>query len=167
MSSFLDTCFLEDKVYNFVANRYEVLVMKKLFILVCLFITCNFLFSEDLKGQILPFNETANEEIYVINNTFDIEAFKIYVHTKNGKAFHFNGFAANYTSTEEGWKYLTKTPLLKNRDKWKSSSDFDILELSDYICIESKSGKKYNYTFETKHDKLYITVDVFREGDDW
>jgi hypothetical protein len=52
-------------------------------------------------------------------------------------------------------------------EKWKSSSDFEVLELSDYICIESKSGRKYNYTFATKHDKLYITVNKFQEGDDW
>ncbi len=142
--------------------------MKRFLILICLLLACNLLFAEnDLKGQIFLFNEKANEEIIVINNTPRKEAFKIYVHTRNASAFHFNGFAANYTSTEEGWQFVTKTPEIKNKEKWKSSSDFEILELSDYICIESKSGKKYNYTFETKHDKLYITVSEFKEGDDW
>ena len=141
--------------------------MKKLFIILVVLLCASGLFAEDLKGQIFTFNEDANEEIIVINTTFKKEAFKIYVHTKNASAFHFNGFAANYTSTEEGWQFLAKTPELKNKEKWKSSSDFEILELSDYICIESKSGNKYNYTFETKHDKLYITVSEYKEGDDW
>ena len=142
--------------------------MKRIILFLLIALSVSGLFAEEeLKGQIMPFNEEANEEIIVTNTTLWKEAFKIYVHTKNGHAFHFNGFAANYTSTEEGWKFLVKTPELKNKEKWKSSSDFDILELSDYICIESKSGRKYNYTFETKHDKLYITVDVFKEGDDW
>ena len=142
--------------------------MKKLFILVLLtFVSFNLFAEEDLKGQIFPFNEKANEEIIVTNTTFNKDAFKIYVHTKSGHAFHFNGFYVNYTSTEEGWQFLAKTPEIKNMEKWKSTNDFEVLELSDYICIESKSGRKYNYIFETKHDKLYITVDVFKEGDDW
>jgi hypothetical protein len=141
--------------------------MKKLFIVLIVLLSASGLFTEDLKGQILSFNEDANEEIIVLNTTFDKEAFKIYVHTKKGSVQHFNAFVSNYTSTEEGWQFLTKTPELKNKEKWKSSSDFEVLELSDYICIESKSGKKYNYTFETKHDKLYITVSTYREGDDW
>ena len=141
--------------------------MKKLFLIFLLtFVSLN-LFSQELKGQIFPFNEKANEEIIITNHTFWREAFKIYVHTKNASAFHFNGFAANYTSTEEGWQFLAKTPEIKNMEKWKSPNDFEVLELSDYICIESKSGRKYNYVFETKHDKLYITVDVFKDGDDW
>ena len=144
--------------------------MKRFIVLTCLLLACNLLFAEEeknLKGQIMLFNEKANEEIIITNNTFFKDAFKIYVHTKNGSAFHFNGFYANYTSTEEGWQFLVKTTEIKNREKWKSSTDFEVLELSDYICIESKSGRKYNYTFETKHDKLYITVDKFQEGDDW
>ena len=141
--------------------------MKKI-IFVLAVLLCSGLFAEeDLKGQIFSFNEDANEEIIVINNSPRKEAFKIYVHTKDGHTFHFNGFVANYTSTEEGWNFLTKTPDIKCREKWKSSSDFEVLELSDYICIESKSGNKYNYTFETKHDKLYITVSDYKEGDDW
>lgn len=144
--------------------------MKRLFLLFILILSASGLFAEEeknLKGQIMLFNEKANEEIIITNNTFFKDAFKIYVHTKNGSAFHFNGFYANYTSTEEGWQFLVKTTEIKNREKWKSSTDFEVLELSDYICIESKSGRKYNYTFETKHDKLYITVDKFQEGDDW
>ena len=142
--------------------------MKRFLILICLLFACNLLFAEeDLKGQIFSFNEDANEEIIVINNSPRKEAFKIYVHTKKGSAFHFNGFVSNYTSTEEGWNFLTKTPDIKCREKWKSSNDFEVLELSDYICIESKSGNKYNYEFETKHDKLYITVSEYKEGDDW
>lgn len=141
--------------------------MKKLFLIFLLTLVSFGLFAQELKGQVFPFNEEANEEIIIKNTTFNKDAFKIYVHTKSGTAFHFNGFTANYTSTEEGWQFITKTPELKNRDIWKSSSDFKILELSDYICIESKSGRKYNYTFETKHDKLYITVSTFKEGDDW
>lgn len=140
--------------------------MRKI-IFVLAVLLCSGLFAEDLKGQIFPFNEKANEEIIITNHTFWREAFKIYVHTKNASAFHFNGFAANYTSTEEGWQFLAKTPEIKNMEKWKSPNDFEVLELSDYICIESKSGRKYNYIFETKHDKLYITVDVFKDGDDW
>ena len=142
--------------------------MKKLFLIfLLLFINLGLFAEEELKGQVFPFNEKANEEIIITNKSFCKDAFKIYVHTKSGHSFRFNGFYANYASTEEGWKFLTKTPEIKNNDKWKSPSDFEILELSDYICIESKSGRKYNYTFETKHDKLYITVDVFNEGDDW
>lgn len=141
--------------------------MKRFIFLICLLFAGNLLFSQELKGQILPFNEKANEEIIITNNSFNKEAFKIYVHTKSGSAFHFNGFAANYTSTEEGWSFLTKTPEIRHQDKWKSANDFEVLELSDYICIESKSGKKYTYTFETKHDKLYINVTTYSEGDDW
>ena len=142
--------------------------MKRFLLVLLLVLSVSGLFAEEIqKGQIFEFNEAANEEIIITNTTLKKDAFKIYVHTKNGSAFHFNGFAANYTSTEEGWVFLTKTPEIKNKEKWKSSNDFDILELSDYICIESKSGTKYNYTFETKHDKLYITVSDFKEGDDW
>ena len=141
--------------------------MRKI-IFVLAVLLCSGLFAEeDLKGQIFLFNEKANEEIIIVNNSPRKEAFKIYVHTKNASAFHFNGFAANYTSTEEGWQFITKTPYIKQREIWKSSNDFEILELSDYICIESKSGYKYNYEFETKHDKLYITVTYYKEGDDW
>ena len=141
--------------------------MKRI-IFVLAVLLCSGLFAEeDLKGQIFSFNEDATEEIIIINNSPRKEAFKIYVHTKNASAFHFNGFAANYTSTEEGWQFITKTPDIRCREKWKSSNDFEVLELSDYICIESKSGNKYNYEFETKHDKLYITVSTYREGDDW
>jgi hypothetical protein len=141
--------------------------MKRFIVLTCLLLACNLLFSNDLKGQIFHFNEDANEEIIITNTTWNKEAFKVYVHTKNASVHHFNGFHSNYTSTEEGWQFLAKTTELKNNGKWKSSSDFEVLELSDYICIESKSGNKYNYTFETKHDKLYITVSTFKEGDDW
>ena len=141
--------------------------MKRFLLVLLLVLSASGLFAEDLKGQILSFNEDANEEIIILNTTFDKEAFKIYVHTKDGHTFHFNGFVANYTSTEEGWQFLTKSPELKSKEKWKSSSDFEVLELSDYICIESKTGNKYNYEFETKHDKLYITVSNYKEGDDW
>lgn len=138
-----------------------------IFVLVLVLSASGLFAEEDLKGQIFPFNQDANEEIIVTNTTWNKEAFKIYVHTKSGYVQRSNGFYSNYTSTEEGWQFLTKTPELKNKEKWKSSSDFEVLELSDYICIESKSGNKYNYTFETKHDKLYITVSDFAEGDDW
>jgi hypothetical protein len=141
--------------------------MKKLFIALIVLLSASGVFAEEPKGQIMPFNDKANEEIIVTNMTFKKDAFKIYVHTKGGSAFHLNAFSANYTSTEEGWLYLTKTTELRNKETWKSSSDFEVLEFSDYICIESKSGTKYNYSFQTKHDKLYITVSVFREGDDW
>jgi len=141
--------------------------MKRFILVLVLILSVSGLFTEELKGQILSFNEKANEEIIIINNSPRREAFKIYVHTKDGHTFHFNGFVANYTSTEEGWNFLTKTPEIKSKEKWKSSNDFEVLELSDYICIESKTGNKYNYEFETKHDKLYITVSNYKEGDDW
>ena len=141
--------------------------MKRFILVLVLILSVSGLFTEELKGQILSFNEKANEEIIIINSSPRREAFKIYVHTKDGHAFHFNGFVANYTSTEEGWQFLAKSPELKSKEKWKSSSDFEVLELSDYICIESKTGNKYNYEFETKHDKLYITVSNYKEGDDW
>lgn len=138
-----------------------------IFILVLVLSVLGLSAEENLKGQVFPINEEANEEIVIINNSPRKEAFKIYVHTKSGSTFHFNGFAANYTSTEEGWQFVTKTSEVRCNEKWKSSNDFEIIELSDYICIESKSGIKYNYTFETKHDKLYITVSNYKDGDDW
>lgn len=142
--------------------------MKRFILVLITLLLCSSLIAEEeLKGQILPFNEDANEEVIIINNSSRSEAFKIYVHTISGSVHHFNGFAANSTTTTEGWNYLTKSPEIQSESKWKSSNDFEVLELSDYICIESKSGKKYNYTFETKHDKLYITVSDFAEGDDW
>ena len=105
--------------------------MKKLFLIFLLmFINLGLFAEEELKGQVFPFNEKANEEIIIINKSFCNDAFKIYVHTKSGHSFRFNGFYANYASTEEGWKFLTKTPEIKNNDKWKSPSDFEILELS-------------------------------------
>jgi hypothetical protein len=141
--------------------------MKRFIVLICLLLACHLLFAEEPKGQIMSFNEKANEEIIITNTTFRKDAFKIYVHTTDSSAFHLNAFSASFTTAEEGWMFLVKTPELKNRDKWKSSNDFEIMEISDYICIESKSGNKYNYTFETKHDKLYITVSDYKEGDDW
>ena len=142
--------------------------MKKLFIVLLLVLSASGLFAEEeLKGQILPFNEKANEEVIIINQSPRKDAFKVYIHTTEGSAFHLNAFSASFTSTQEGWQYLFKTPELKLGEKWKSPNDYEILEISDYICIESKTGTKYNYTFETKHDKLYITVKPFKEGDDW
>ena len=141
--------------------------MKRIILVLVLILSVSGLFAEEPEGQIMPFNEKANEEIIVINTTLRKDAFKIYVHTTDSSAFHLNAFSASYTSTEEGWMFLAKTPELKNKEKWKSSSDFEVMETSDFICIESKSGTKYNYTFETKHDKLYITVSPFKEGDDW
>lgn len=145
---------------------YEVFLMKRAILFFILVLSVSGLFAlDEPKGQTFPFNETANEEIYVINMSSNSDAFKIYVYTRTGQVYHYNGFSSNYTRTEEGWNYLTKTPELKAKEKWKSSSDFDIMELSDYICIESKSGNKYNFDFETKHDKLYITVKDF--NDEW
>ena len=141
--------------------------MKRFIIFTCLLFAFGLLAAEDPKGQIMPFNQKANEEIIITNTTFRKDAFKIYVHTTDSSAFHLNAFSASFTTAEEGWMFLVKTPELKNRDKWKSDSDFEVMEISDYICIESKSGNKYNYTFETKHDKLYITVSDYKEGDDW
>lgn len=142
--------------------------MKKLFVFVTLLtiFVCG-LFADNPDGQIMPFNEKANEEIIVINQSHRSDAFKIYIHATDSSAFHMNAFSVNVTKSEEGWVFLTKTPDIRNGEKWKSSSDFEIMELSNYICIESKSGNKYNYSFETKHDKLYITVTPFRSGDDW
>jgi len=141
--------------------------MKKLFLIFLLSFTA-FLFAEELpKGQIIQFNEKANEEIIVTNNTFFKDAFKISIHTTDSTSFHLNAFSASVVNSDEGWIYLTKTPELKNREKWKSSSDFELLEHADYICIESKTGNKYSYSFQTKHDKLYITVSEFKESDDW
>ena len=141
--------------------------MKKLFIALVVLLSVSGLFAEEPKGQIMPFNQKANEEIIITNTTFRKDAFKIYVHTTDSSAFHLNAFSASFTTAEEGWMFLAKTPELKNKDKWKSPNDFEVMEISDYICIESKSGNKYNYTFETKHDKLYITVSDYKEGDDW
>ena len=141
--------------------------MKRFIIFTCLLFAFGLLAAEDPKGQIMPFNQKANEEIIITNTTFRKDAFKIYVHTTDSSAFHLNAFSASFTTAEEGWMFLVKTPELKNKDKWKSDSDFEVMEISDYICIESKSGNKYNYTFETKHDKLYITVSDYKEGDDW
>lgn len=115
----------------------------------------------------MNFNEKANEEIIIINNSPRKEAFKIYVHTTEGSAFHMGAFSVSVTTSEEGWQFLIKTPEVKVNEKWKSPNDFEVMELSDAICIESKSGIKYNYTFETKHDKLYITVSNYKKGDDW
>jgi hypothetical protein len=141
---------------------------RKLFLIVIILtIFSSGLFAENPEGQILQFNEKANEEIIVINQSYRKDAFKISVHTTDGSAFHMNAFSVNVTKSEEGWIFLTKTPDIRSGEKWKSSSDFEIMELSDYICIESKSGNKYNYNFETKHDKLYITVSPYKEGDDW
>lgn len=142
--------------------------MKRFFIFVS-FLTifmCG-LFAENPKGQLIQFNEKANEEIIVINQCFKKDAFKISIHTTDGSAFHMGAFSVNVTTAEEGWIYLTKTPEIRNGEKWKSPNDYELLELADYICIESKSGNKYNYNFETKHDKLYITVLPYKEGDDW
>ena len=141
--------------------------MKKFFIVFLLSFVSFISFAQDLpKGQIMQFNEKANEEIIVINNSFK-DAFKISIHTTDSTSFHLNAFSASLTNSEEGWMFLVKTPELKCNEKWKSSSDFEFLEHADYICIESKSGRKYNYTFETKRDKLYITVNSYKEGDDW
>jgi hypothetical protein len=141
--------------------------MKKLFIVLSLVFAVSGLFAEDPKGQMLPLNQDANEEIIVINSSSNKDAFKIYIHTTDKTSFHMGAFAASVVNTEEGWIFLCKTPELKNNEKWKSPSDYEMIENSDYICIESKSGNKYNYTFATKHDKLYITVKNYNEGDDW
>jgi hypothetical protein len=141
--------------------------MKKVLLFLILLLSVSGLFAEELKGQIMPFNEKANEEIIVINNSPRSEAFKISIHTTDGSAFHMGAFSVSVTTSEEGWIYLTKTPDIRTGDKWKSSNDFELLELADAICIESKSGNKYTYNFETKHDKLYITVSNYKNSDDW
>lgn len=141
--------------------------MKKSFLITFISLISFMLFSQEVpKGQIMQFNEKANEEIIITNISFK-DAFKISIHTTDSTTFHMNAFSANVVNSAEGWVFLVKTPELKYLEKWKSSSDYELLEHADYICIESKSGRKYNYTFETKHDKLYITVDSYKEGDDW
>lgn len=139
------------------------------FIFVLVLVLSTFgLFAEELKGQILSFNEEADEEIIIINRSGKSEAFKIWCHTTDQNLFSIGD--VGFKISEEGWIFLTKTPVIENSKKWKSSSDYDALENSDKICIESKSGNKYNYYFETKHDKLYITVSKYTESDkeeDW
>lgn len=142
--------------------------MKKIIFVLLLVLSASGLFAEEItKGQTFQFNEAANEEIIIINNTKNTDAFKIYIHTTDATSFHFGAFSASVVNSGEGWMYLTKTPEIKGKSKWKSSSDFELLEHSDLITIETKSGNKYSYNFETKHDKLYITVTDFIEGDDW
>jgi hypothetical protein len=142
--------------------------MKRFLILICLLLACNLLFAEDPKGQIMRFNEEADEEIIVINNSGKSEAFKIWCHTTDRNLFSFKD--VDVKIAEAGWIFLTKTPLIESTKKWKSTSDYDALENADKLCIESKSGNKYNYYFEAKHDKLYITVTRYSEhdsSDDW
>lgn len=140
--------------------------MKKFFIVLLLVLSASGLFAEEPKGQIFEFNEDANEEVIVVNNAGK-EAFKIYIHTGEGTSVDVGVFSVDYTSTKEGWHFIAKTPILGNKERWKSSQDFKQLRKADYICIESKSGKKYNYNFQTKHDKLYITVSPHNVNDDW
>jgi len=142
--------------------------MKRFIVLTCLLLACNLLFAEEPKGQIMRFNEEADEEIFVINLSGKSEAFKIWCHTTDQNLFSVGD--VDFKVSEEGWIFLTKTPLIENTKKWKSTSDYDALENADKLCIESKSGNKYNYYFEAKHDKLYITVTRYSEryeGDDW
>lgn len=135
-----------------------------LFALLC----CSGLFADDPNGQIMRFNEEADEEIIIINNSGKSEAFKIWCHTTDQNLFSVGD--VDFKVSEEGWIFLTKTPVIENGKKWKSSSDYDALENADRICIESKSGNNYNYDFEAKHDKLYITVTRYTENnkeEDW
>ena len=141
--------------------------MKRVIFLACLLFASSFLFSEPPKGQILNLNTKANEEIIIINYAYRKEAFKIYIHTTDATSFHLNAFSASVINSEEGWIYLTKTPEIIHQNQWKSSQDYELLEHADYICIDTKSGNKYIYEFETKHDKLYITVLPYKESDDW
>lgn len=123
------------------------------------------LFAQKLKGQILPLNEKANEEI-VIYNTAAKDAFKIYVHTTDASDVESLEYSEDGTELEDGWVFLVKSPDIKRKKEWMSNSDYEILEHVDYICIESRSGNKYNYYFETRHDKLYITVYKYNEKTD-
>lgn len=141
--------------------------MKRIILVLLLILSASGLFAESPKGQILEFNQKANEEIIILNNTSKRESFKIYIHTGDNTAVHMGAFSVSVTTSEEGWSFLVKTPEIKSKEKWKSSQDYEHLENADYICIDTKSGNKYNYDFETKRDKLYITVSPFSSGDDW
>lgn len=140
--------------------------MRKLLFICSLFIF-SLIYAEAPKGQIFPINEDANEEIIVINNSPRKEAFKIWCHVKDGSSVSVGMFSVDVNVYDEGWFFTVKTPDVRSGEKWKSSTNYPFVKLSNRICIESKSGIKYNYTFETKHDKLYITVSNYKEGDDW
>lgn len=134
------------------------------FTIVC-FMIPSFSFAEP---QEFPFNEDVDEEIIIVNNASTEDAFKISIRVPEG--FYLNVDISSFKYLEldnAGYFYLTKSDLIKPNDKWKSTSDYELMEHADKIRIETKSGNKYSYTFRNKHDKLYIYVKDFEEGDDW
>lgn len=140
--------------------------MKKSILFLILLLSVSGLFAE---GQIMAINEKSDEEIIVLNQTSYSDSFKISVHLKARSFFSMkiNDSVTEINPQEEEWKFLVKTPKIRPNNKWKSKEDFDEIEDSDSICIESKSGRKYSYQFSTKSDKLYITIKPYKETEEW
>lgn len=141
--------------------------MKKLW-LGFLFLCVVPLFAEP---KMMHFNEAANEEIVIFNKTSKSNAFKVSIHLPQQTIAKVNQWEGIYMDIEEGWVFLVKSPEIEPGKKWKSSSDYDLMQYADGIAIETRSEGKFTYSFKTVHDKLHIYVTNKTEStsvnDDW
>jgi len=133
--------------------------MKSAILAVSLLLLSFSVFCEPME---FPFNEDADEEIIVVNESSEADAFKVYVHVPeelDGSVdVNVSLTNVNVGRLKEGWVFLTKTPIVEKGKKWKSSSDYRIMKRANFIMIDNKSNKKLTYSFRSKHDKLVITV---------
>lgn len=141
--------------------------MKKVFIFCLLFCVVP-LFAEPVT---MHFNEAANEEIVIVNKSCRSSAFKVSIHLPQQTIAKINQWEGFYRDIEEGWLFLVKSPDVAPNKKWKSSSDYELIQYADGIAIEARAGDLFSYSFETVHDKLYIYVkdktNTISNTDDW
>ena len=122
-------------------------------------------FAESYESLI---NEDADEEIIIKNESSCNEAFKIYVHLKEGNYVNVTPVYVDVNiNQQDEWIFLVKSPMINKGFKWKSDSDYKCIRNSDKIRIETKSDRNYTYSFQTIHDKLYIIVTDYNEENDW
>lgn len=139
--------------------------MKKL---ILFFILINSMFLLFAKSYNIFINEDADEEIVIVNNSSYNEAFKIYIHLKEGNYVNITPVYVDVNiNQQDEWIFLVKSPIIDKNKKWKSTSDYKRIQNSDKIKIETKSDNNYNFNIETKHDKLYIIVTDYNPNDEW
>lgn len=128
--------------------------MKKLF-LICF---CFFVVPLIAEPKMMHFNEAANEEIVIVNQSKYANAFKVSIHLSQQVIAKINQWEGSYMEINDGWVFLVKSPEIYPDKKWKSSSDYEMIQYADGIAIEARSVGDFYYTFKTVHDKLYIYV---------
>lgn len=119
-----------------------------------------------------PISFEADEEVVIKNNSSFEECFRVFVclPASSGTTVSVKGLDKVNVRTgdyPEEWKYVCTSPSIPSHSKWKSSSDYPVVEDAVAIRILTKSGRDYSYYFEEHSDKLHIIVTDLKDSDNW